>query len=61
MEVGSDGEDNDPAVLSSSTLSILNDFLVEQTVAEDASQQDPFAENWGMSQVRATTTSQTVL
>ena len=56
MEVVSDREDGDPATLSSSTLSILNDFLAEQKRAHNASEKDPFAEDWGMSQVRAGST-----
>lgn len=52
MEVRSDGEDDEPAVLSSSTLSILNDFLADRSKAQAASKEDPFTEDWGMSQVR---------
>jgi hypothetical protein len=42
--------DDDQVVLSSSTLAILNQFLTEQKQAQEESTDDPFAENWGMSQ-----------
>jgi len=45
-----EGEDEEEAVLSSSTMAILNQFLTEQKQAQDNSVDDPFAENWGMSQ-----------
>lgn len=45
-----ENEDDDPAVLSSSTLAILKDFLVEREKADEECSKDPFAENWGMSQ-----------
>lgn len=53
MEADADAEDGDPAVLSSSTLAILNSFLEEQKKAREESSKDPFAEDWGMSQVNA--------
>ncbi len=53
MKAASDSGDNDPVVLSDSTLSTLNTFLAEQQKARHETQRDPFAEDWGMSQVRA--------
>ena len=44
-------EDEEPAMLSDSTLAILNQFLQEQETSKDESSRDPFAEDWGMSQV----------
>ena len=43
--------EDDPVALSSSTLAVLNQFLLEQSRAEKEAVTDPFAENWGMSQV----------
>lgn len=45
-----EAEDEEEAVLSSSTLAVLNQFLAEQKKAQEDLADDPFAENWGMSQ-----------
>jgi len=45
-----ESENDEQAVLSSSTVAILNQFLAEQKHAQEESAEDPFAENWGMSQ-----------
>ena len=47
-----DDEDSEPVMLSDSTLAILKQFLTEREVGEKEAENDPFSENWGMSQVR---------
>ena len=51
MNEGSNEDDGEPAVLSESTLAVLNQFLQDRRSAEAESSKDPFAEDWGMSQV----------
>lgn len=44
-------DEDEPLALSSHTLDILNQFLAEKKEAEESTSEDPFAENWAMSQV----------
>ena len=44
-------EDEQPQ-LSKTTLDAFNQFLAESQAASHSAQGDPFAENWGLSQVR---------
>lgn len=44
-------EEQDPLCLSESTFAALKEFLEEQKDEEKLAKEDPFAENWGLSQV----------
>ena len=44
-------DDDDPVALSPETLAVLDQFLKEKNEAEESRSKDPFAEDWGMSQV----------
>ena len=46
-------DDDPPCQLSATTMSALQEFLRERQAAEEAAAEDPFAENWGLSQVGA--------
>lgn len=43
-------EPDSPPALSDATAAILQEFLKKQAVAEEAAADDPFAENWQLSQ-----------
>ena len=44
-------EDSDRPMLSAGTMEALNEFLLETQAAANGTQ-NPFAENWGLSQAR---------
>ena len=44
-------DEDDPVALSSHTMDILKQFLAEKSKVEEQASNDPFAENWAMSQV----------
>lgn len=46
-----DAAEEDPLCLSESSFAALKEFLEEQKDEEKLAQKDPFAENWGLSQV----------
>ena len=50
-EAGGREEDETPVSLSSATLAILREFLADKEQADQSVSVDPFAEDWGMSQV----------
>lgn len=45
-------DDDDVPCLSNFALAALNEFLKEQKEEEEDEAANPFAENWGLSQVR---------